>query len=219
MRHFGSAAAEAKGGLDLVTEADLASERLILSMLQEHFPGHQVVAEETAGESTAAEAAKSDFTWYVDPLDGTANFSRGDTHFAVSLGLVYRGNPYIGVVFNPARDHLFTAICQDTGHEGTDYARFNNEVIRPQSAESLQTASVATDWPWDEKLRKSTLRILSMGAGLRQMKIRGCAALDLCDVARGVLDAYLHPCCRPWDRAIIKRCGNTQKAILPFLCN
>ena len=196
IRHFGTAGSKTKGGLDLVTEADLAAEKLILHQLRELFPDHEVIAEESA---TATATDPDAFTWYVDPLDGTGNFSRGDPHFAVSLGLVRQELPLLGVVYNPAREEIFTA----APGERDGQPRHNGVAIQPRPpASSLATATLATDWPWDLDLRQHTARLLAAAApGVRQTKIRGCATLDLCDVARGTIDAYLHPGCKPWDLA------------------
>lgn len=194
MRYFGKVRATPKSGLDLLTEADLASERLILSKLQEEFPDHTYIAEESPTSTPAGE-----WVWYIDPLDGTSNFSRCDPHFAVALGLVQKGIPYLGVVYNPARDQLFSAAPQLPQGE----ARFNGQPIRTLSTSpTLGAASLGTDWPWDLDLRQRTAALLQHAAPhVRQIKIRGCAALDLCDVALGVLDAYLHPGCQAWDLA------------------
>ncbi len=194
MRHFGRTQSTAKNGLDLLTEADLASERLILESLSAKFPTHTLVAEES-GSTTR----QSEWTWHIDPLDGTSNFSRCDPHFAVALGLVRNGQPFLGVVYNPAKDQLFSAAPALSGGE----ARLNGIPIeRLPAADSLATASLATDWPWSLDLRQHTLALLQdLAPRVRQIKIRGCAALDLCDVARGVLDGYLHPGCQSWDLA------------------
>ena len=198
MEHFGHATRSGKGGLDLVTEADLASEALIVRQLHARFPEHRVVAEESAsGDSTPVDGGE--LTWYVDPLDGTGNFSRSDAHFAVAIGLVHRDRPMLGVVYNPARDILFTAA---EGEEGGEPRLNGTAIRRAAGADTLKSATIATDWPWELDLRQRTLSLLQAAApGIRQTKIRGCATLDICDVARGFLDAYLHPGCMPWDLA------------------
>jgi len=195
MRHYGEVQTTPKSGLDLLTAADLASERLILGKLQEEFPAHTYVAEESSSTTTAA----GEWVWYIDPLDGTCNFSRCDPHFAVALGLVRNGRPYLGVVYNPARDQLFSAAPQLPGGE----ARLNGQLMQTRVASpTLAAASLGTDWPWSLELRRHTVALLEHAAPhVRQIKIRGCAVLDLCDVALGVLDAYLHPGCQAWDLA------------------
>ena len=194
MRYFGRVEASPKSGLDLLTEADLASEHLILSELRVEFPDHTFIAEESSNSPPTGE-----WVWYIDPLDGTSNFSRCDPHFAVALGLVQRGKPYLGVVYNPAREQLFSAAPQLAGGE----AFFNGRPIpTPSASPALSAASLGTDWPWDLGLRQHTAALLERAAPrVRQIKIRGCAALDLCDVALGILDAYLHPGCQAWDLA------------------
>ena len=156
MRYFGKVQATPKSGLDLLTEADLASERLILSKLQEEFPDHTYIAEESPTSTPAGE-----WVWYIDPLDGTSNFSRRDPHFAVALGLVQKGIPYLGVVYNPARDQLFSAAPQLP--EGK--ARFNGQPIRTLSTSpTLGAASLGTDWPWNLDLRQHTAALLQHAA-------------------------------------------------------
>ncbi len=94
---------ELKGDYDLVTEADRASERLIVERLEKHFPTHAIVAEEGGGQE-----GSSEYRWYVDPLDGTTNFAHGFPMFNVTLGLERSGELIAGVIFDPMHDELFT---------------------------------------------------------------------------------------------------------------
>ena len=95
---------EVKGEFDLVTEADRASERLVVERLRSHFPSHGIVAEEGGGHDPGAE-----YCWYVDPLDGTTNFAHGFPAFCVSMGLARAGEIVAGVVFDPMHQEMFTA--------------------------------------------------------------------------------------------------------------
>src|ERR1700735_4756174 len=95
---------ELKGEFDLVTEADRASERLIVERLKSQFPSHSIVAEEGGGQE-----GSSDYRWYVDPLDGTTNFAHGFPAFNVTLGLEHAGEMIAGVVYDPLRDEMFQA--------------------------------------------------------------------------------------------------------------
>src|SRR5580692_856037 len=95
---------ELKGEFDLVTEADRASERLVIERLRSHFPTHSIVAEEGGGHTGATE-----YCWYVDPLDGTTNFAHGFPMFNVSIGLEKAGVPLAGVVYDPIHDEMFAA--------------------------------------------------------------------------------------------------------------
>src|SRR5512146_3092169 len=95
---------EYKGDVDLVTEADRASEKLIVERIREAFPAHDIVGEEGTRKDTG-----SDFRWYVDPLDGTTNFAHGFPVFCVSLGVESVGSVVAGVLYDPTRDELFSA--------------------------------------------------------------------------------------------------------------
>jgi myo-inositol-1(or 4)-monophosphatase len=95
---------ELKGEFDLVTEADRASEKLVVERLRSHFPSHAIVAEEGGGRESSSE-----YCWYVDPLDGTTNFAHGFPMFNVTLGLARAGEMIAGVVYDPIRQELFTA--------------------------------------------------------------------------------------------------------------
>ena len=95
---------ELKGEFDLVTEADRASEKLVVERLRSHFPSHGIVAEEGGGHESPSE-----YRWYVDPLDGTTNFAHGFPVFNVTLGLERAGEMIAGVVYDPIRQEMFTA--------------------------------------------------------------------------------------------------------------
>src|ERR1051325_5055726 len=95
---------ELKAEFDLVTEADRASERLVVERLRSHFPTHAVVAEEGGGHESSSE-----YRWFVDPLDGTTNFAHGFPVFNVTLGLERAGETIAGVVYDPIRQEIFTA--------------------------------------------------------------------------------------------------------------
>src|SRR5215470_16226817 len=98
MGHLNRVSYESKGDYDLVTEADRASERLIVERLRSRFPSHGIVAEEGGGHESSSE-----YRWYVDPLDGTTNFAHGFPMFNVTLALEQAGEMVCGVVFDPVR--------------------------------------------------------------------------------------------------------------------
>src|SRR5438445_13080882 len=97
-------AVEYKGEADVVTVADRAAEKLIISRLRARWPEHQIIAEEGSAHKSASE-----YRWYVDPLDGTTNFAHGFPVFCVSLGLEHAGELIAGVLYDPTRDEMFTA--------------------------------------------------------------------------------------------------------------
>src|SRR5215813_8172549 len=116
---------ETKGEFDLVTEADRASERLIVDRLRSHFPSHSIVAEEGGGHD-----GSSGYRWYVDPLDGTTNFAHGYPVYNVTMGLEQDGKMLVGVVFDPTRNEMFSA-------ERGAGAYLNNRRIRVSAVKRL----------------------------------------------------------------------------------
>src|SRR5215469_11563416 len=104
MSFFGKVAVEYKGDVDLVTEADRSSEKLIVERIREQWPEHDLIGEEGSRRETG-----SDFCWYVDPLDGTTNFAHGFPVFCVSLALEYKSERVAAVVYDPTRDEMFAA--------------------------------------------------------------------------------------------------------------
>ena len=175
---------------DLVTDADRRSEALIIERLKNVFPKHAIVAEEGGGSKT-----DSDYTWYVDPLDGTTNFAHGFPVFCVTLGLAYRGEVIAGVVYDPTREELFTA-------ERGAGAYLNNKRIHVSKAAKLGECLVATGFPPfasnHEVNIKHYMRFTGLTHGVRRA---GSAALDLCSVAAGRFEAFWELKLNPWDKA------------------
>ena len=190
---------EYKGDVDLVTVADRTSEKLIRERLGAAFPEHGVFGEEGTRERLGAE-----FRWYVDPLDGTTNFTHGFPQFCVSLGLEQRtaglapdqdGTMVAAVIYDPLRDELYAA-------ERGRGARLNGKPIhvsrRPELAESL----VATGFPSSKRHDNPNVHFYQEFT-LRSHGVRraGSAALDLAFVAAGRLDAFWEFKLNPWDTA------------------
>ena len=181
---------EYKGDVDIVTEADRASERLITERLRTRFPDHGILAEEGGGRES-----DSPYRWYIDPLDGTTNFAHGFPFFCVSMGLEKSGEALIGVVYDPLRDELFTA------EKGTG-AMLNNRRIRVSGVAALSEALVATGFPTRKRHKNANIHFyhqLTMRThGVRRA---GSAALDMCYVGCGRLDAFWEFNLNPWDVA------------------
>lgn len=135
-----------KGDVDLVTQTDKRSEQAIVTRLRDHFPKHSIVAEEGGGQAGA-----SAFRWYVDPLDGTTNYAHGYPCSAVSIGLEEAGEPLVGVVFDPFRQEMFTAVRG----EG---AFLNQKRIHVSNVESLATSLVATGFPATKREQNPNIR-------------------------------------------------------------
>ena len=179
-----------KGRNDPVTDVDLECEREIVGHLRRAFPDHDVVCEESGAHRNGGE-----WQWLVDPLDGTANFLRGFPHYAVSIALLRRGTPVIGVIFDPFKNELFLA-------ERGKGALLNQHRIRTAETTKLSDALIGTGVPYrpDQDLDAylETLRTIAREANVRRA---GSAALDLAYVACARLDGFWEFGLRSWDIA------------------
>ena len=181
---------EHKRGYEEVSEVDRRAETAITEALREAFPSHGIVGEEFGGE-----AGKHEYTWYIDPLDGTMNYLSGLPHFAVSVGVVKDGIPTHGAIIDPIRGEEFHA---SRGHG----AYLNNRRIRTSDKESLSQAVIASGSPHPGVRRHwaSHLKIhASLGPLTRSERRSGSAALDLSYVAAGRLDGYWQLGLKPFD--------------------
>ncbi|HOO78046.1 MAG TPA: inositol monophosphatase family protein [bacterium] len=179
-----------KGRVDIVTEIDLAAEREILQVIGDAFPDDGIVTEEAG-----AREGRGDRCWLVDPLDGTTNFAHGYPQCSVSVALVDRSGPALGVVYDPLRDELFRAV-RGAG------AVLNGTPLAVTGVTLLEEALLATGFPYELSHRASALALA--GAFLpRIMGLRrdGSAALNLAWVAAGRLDGYWEFSIRAWDIA------------------
>lgn len=181
---------ETKGEFDLVTEADRASERLIVERLRSHFPTHSIVAEEGGGYESSSE-----YRWFVDPLDGTTNFAHGFPMFCVTMGLERAGEMIAGVVYDPIHQELFTT-------ERGAGAFLNNHRIHVSSTSRLADSLASTGFPSRKRHHNINIHFyyqLAMAShGVRRT---GSAALDLSYVASGRLDFYWEFGLKSWDMA------------------
>jgi len=169
-----------KGEVDLVTESDHRSEKVVVERLRGRFPDHAIVAEE--GSTGAAAGAK--YCWHIDPLDGTTNFAHGYPCFAVSIGLAEEGQPVAGVVFNPVSDELFSAVRGEGAY-------LNGKRIHVSAVEKLAQSLVATGFPTHQRKRSANINYY-WEFTLRSHGVRrdGSAALDLCSVAAGRFEGF-----------------------------
>ncbi len=179
-----------KGEFDLVTEADLASEKLVLERLRQEFPDHRIVAEESGGRQS-----ESEYCWYVDPLDGTTNFAHGFPVFCVSLGLELAGELIAGVIFDPLRNEMFST-------ERGAGAWLDGERIQVSPTARLADSLVATGFPNRKRSKSINVHFYHQLAMLTHgVRRAGSAALDLAYVACGRLDAFWEFGLNPWDMA------------------
>lgn len=180
-----------KGEIDLVTEADLASEKVIVDLIREHFPSDSLLTEEAG-----AFRNHPDRVWLIDPLDGTTNYAHHFPFFAVSVALEVRGDLVLGVVFNPLMGEFFEA--QKGGG-----AFLNKIPIQTSQTLSLNDALCATGFPYDIRERHETIikRFRNMILRAQGLRRPGSAALDLCYVAAGIFDGFWEENLKPWDTA------------------
>lgn len=185
-----------KGTVDLVTQYDVATERFIIDQLRTAFPQHTLIGEESHQGSLSE---VPEYAIYIDPIDGTTNFVHGIPHVAISIGVYEHCVGTMGVVYNPMLDEMFWAV-QGQG------AFLNDAPIHTGTQEVLQQALVATGFPYSKVTRGAefqwVMRAMNqMLPSVRDIRRLGSAALDLCYVARGVMDAYYEIALKPWDYA------------------
>jgi myo-inositol-1(or 4)-monophosphatase len=181
---------ELKGEHDLVTEADRASEQLVIERLSSHFPSHSIVAEEGGGH-----IGSSEYCWYVDPLDGTTNFAHGFPMYNITMALEQSGELIAGVIFDPEHNELFTA-------ERGSGAYLNNRRIRVSKVNRLENTLVATGFPSRKRHENVNIHFYYQLAMLTHgVRRAGSAALDLAYVASGRLDGFWEFGLNPWDMA------------------
>ena len=193
MAHFGRAfQIDKKGTIDLVTEVDVAVERMFRALIADRFPDHQILAEEMGGAS----AVPAGPCWVFDPIDGTTNYAHGLPIFCASLALEIDGVPELAAIYDPNRKELFTA-------ERGGGAFLNGAPLRVSPAERLVDALLVTGFPYDVHSRVDQIVGL-FGAFVgqaRAVRRLGSAAIDLCWVAAGRMDGFWEADLKPWDVA------------------
>lgn len=196
-----------KGTIDLVTDADRASERLITAGIRGAFPEHRLVGEEGARGAVDTGGGPNPYGWVIDPLDGTTNFAHRYPHFAVSIALERLGTPILGVVYDPMRDEMFIG-------EVGEKSLLNDRPIAVSDTDVLLASLLATGFPYDLSKRGESNALWQAFNGSAQgVRRDGAAALNLCYVAAGRLDAYWERPVQPWDMAagvvIVRGAGGT----------
>jgi myo-inositol-1(or 4)-monophosphatase len=182
-----------KSKRDVVTNADYASERLVIDAIRERFPGDAILAEESGQHAGVLrdDGSHNGRTWVIDPLDGTVNYANGIPYYCVSIGLVVDDRPTVAVIFDPARDDLYDAVVDGP-------ARLDGAPVRASAKENLGDYVVS-------------LALIGRGGLMRERKIApririhrrmGSAALSLAYVANGRFDAFVqNGGLSPWDVA------------------
>lgn len=182
---------EYKGEINLVTEVDKNSEKMIVETLRAAFPDHDIL-----GEEGMSERKDSPFKWVIDPLDGTTNFAHGYPLYCVSIALEHDGHIVAGVVYDPLRDELFSAF------KGGG-AFLNDRRVHVSRADTVIKSLIATGFSYNFKQAKDVTLEHFRNVILRAQGIRrdGVAAIDLCYVACGRYDGFFELNLFPWDMA------------------
>ncbi|OOF84410.1 inositol monophosphatase [Rodentibacter ratti] len=181
-----------KGINDYVTNVDKLAESEIIEIIRKSYPDHTIITEETG----AIEGKESDIQWIIDPLDGTRNFMNGLPHFSVSIAIRVKNRTEVGVVYDPIRNELFTAVRG----EG---AKLNEVRLRVDAKRELQGSILATGFPFKQpKLMPTQFAIMNaLIENVADFRRTGSAALDLCYVAANRVDGYFEMGIKAWDCA------------------
>lgn len=185
-----------KGDIDLVTEADLASEKLIIDRIKSHYPRHAILAEESgATDGIEILPGQTDSRWIIDPLDGTTNYAHGYPCFCVSIALERAGSIEVGVVYDPTRDEMFAA-------ERGQGATLNDRSIRVSGVEDLNSSMLCTGFPYNVRERPNFARdFANFTMEAQAVRRDGSASLDLAYVACGRFDGFWEDGLKAWDVA------------------
>jgi myo-inositol-1(or 4)-monophosphatase len=200
MSHYGKPRVEHKADRSLVTQADIKAEEVIKAILGREFPDYSFLGEESGLEEHAG-----DYTWVVDPLDGTTNYTIHNPFFCTSIGLTLRDEPVLGVVYNPHDDELFWA-------EKGRGAFLNDEGIQVSNTRTVEDSVVTF---CHSRNRESIKRIgeifLAVKLATNKFRQLGSSNLELCYVASGRTQGHMVPDVNPWDvtagAVIVKEAG------------
>ncbi len=175
--------------IDLLSNADIESERYIVSEIKNKYPTHSIITEESSNIIQS-----SDYKWIIDPLDGTTNFVHSLPIFAVSIALMKNNKTICGVVYNPAADKCFHAL-KDNG------AFLNNDSISTTSCNTLSDSLLVTGFPYTHDIKYNMLFTIfkDFYDSTRGVRRLGAAALDLCFVAMGRFDGFYEYGLNSWD--------------------
>ena len=179
MDRVGDISVDIKGKNDFVTEVDTQAEFTIINTIKKSYPDHAFLCEESG------KSGDSDFTWIIDPLDGTTNFLHGFPHFAVSIALEHKGRLDQAVIYDPLKQELFTA-SQGKG------AQLNNKKIRVSTQKTLDGALLGTGFPFGDnpKVDEFITSFKALYPNIAGIRRAGVASLDLAYVACGRLDGF-----------------------------
>ena len=180
-----------KGEINLVTEVDIACQKKIIELIDQHFPDDYVIAEE---KTNVFDGTRN--RWIVDPLDGTTNYAHGYPFFCTSIAYEVQGEVVLGVVYNPIFDELFVA-------RKNGGAYLNGEQMRVSAIGELKQSLLSTGFPYDlaTSSRNNINHWLNFLHQAQAVRRDGSAALNLSYVARGRFEGHWELKLNPWDMA------------------
>ena len=182
---------QVKFGYELVTSADIAANDIIIGEILTTYPGHNIISEESPNKSFSIDTP----TWIIDPIDGTVGYANYHYQVSVSIAFAHNGHVEVGVVYNPFLDELFYAVKG----EG---AFLNGQKIHVKDVSDLKQCIVATGFPHKKENIPHIMSYLTrVLPEIRDVRRMGSAALDLCWVACGRVQAYYEGSLAPWDMA------------------
>ena len=188
---------------NLVTQTDIEADKLISTKIKETFPEHNIVSEELGSNNL-----HSDYTWYIDPIDGTNNFVHNYPSFAVSIGIFYKDNPFAGVVYDIPNSEKYYALKNQGSY-------CNDSQISVSKTKQFKEGLFVTGFiPYDERYIDKNLQIIkNINLNSHGVRRLGAASLDMCHVAKGVLEGFWEYNLQPWDTAagniIVTEAGGT----------
>lgn len=179
-----------KGRADIVTDVDLAAERIILDLVQAEYPDFSILSEESSPVETG-----SPYRWVIDPIDGTRNFAEGIPHFCVVVALAKGNQTFLGVTYDPIKDETFTAAAGQG-------AFLNGEPMSVSDRQEIPDCVLSFDLGYyDEKAATALDMIRHLWPGFQTMRLLGSSALGMAYAAAGRVDLYFHHSLSPWDSA------------------
>ncbi len=183
-----------KRGVELVTNADVAADKLITDAIRQRFPDHDIMAEESAPDLEKIKHLEKPL-WIIDPIDGTVNYAHYHNQVAVSIAYAVRGQVQVGVVYSPFQAEMFSAVRGEGSW-------LNDQPLQCSQVNELSKAIIATGFPYEkqDKLDILMARLRAVLGQCADMRRLGSAALDICWVAMGRLDGY-YETVSPWDFA------------------
>lgn len=203
---------EKKNSVDLVTEYDVKVEELVKKELSNKYPSFQFIGEESYAAGSRAPLTDEP-TFCVDPIDGTTNFVHGFPHVCISLGLIYKKSPVLGVIYNPFLEQLYTAAKGDGAYlQQGSRSPVKLPIATPRPLPSLSQALIGIEWGSDrsqdlvrakgdsyKRLAGNPKEGVEGGRMAHSLRSLGSAALNFALVAQGGMDIYWEIGCWPWD--------------------